>query len=117
MSANDDFPRGWDINSVAGSNVLVLPGIPGISHVITSGNALLVNYTASAILNVLAFIDDDYASFWGQYNVLDGYVSPNAATLTFTFTGKIVLPTGTPARIFVNTIVPVISLELQGYDI
>lgn len=123
MAASDEFARNWDIfqtTAVGIENVITLPAIANVSHVLTVVNASVIY---SALNSVLTPISIFYQI--SGINTVIGYTpavqtsATQADTGVFNWTGIVTAPPGLAVLVAflageANTVQ---TLEVQGYDI
>lgn len=60
MAADDEFPRGGSmtVRTLGATATATIPGIAGVSHVVTSATAEIVNSSGSATQDAAELVDD-----------------------------------------------------------
>lgn len=115
MPTNDEFPRGFDIATQAGS--ISLPAVPGVAHILTAVNIYIVT---------TALIAAFYAANVQATPLLQmGFMSmppntPAGSLFPFNWAGKGTTAIGAALGVSLSVGVPAgafVIIEIQGYDI
>lgn len=121
MAANDEFPRGWQVQAAQNASGLVagftVAGVPGISHVIEGVQFIWENYQAGSIaIAALAQVLINGAVVWtGIISSPAGFGKDSAS-----FVGPRLVPVGQSIGAQIN-IAPgagqFSQVEMQAHDI